>query len=155
MQSLPPLLAPLAGLCALAILLISSCIRESHRIYNYFDQFSVFSRYLPRPSRLRALGMAIPIVLFGGLIPVLVSLFINRKHNPPLVATHALTCALLQFPFTFVLIVFVLHRLLPASPKRSMKVAGCLVALLIPVIGAEWLIIRLASRLLALYSARQ
>lgn len=155
MQSLLPLLTPIAGLSVLAILLVSACIREAMLIYNYLDQFSVFSRYLPRPSRLRALAMAIPMVLFGGTIPVLVSLFINRKNNPPLLASHALTCALLQFPFTFVLIVFVLHRLLPASPKRSLKVAGCFVALLIPVIGAEWLVIRIASRLMVLYAARQ
>jgi hypothetical protein len=155
MQSLPPLFPPLAGLCVLAIFLVSACIREAHLIYNYLDQFSVFSRYLPRPSRLKALGMAIPIVLFGGLIPALVSLFINRKNVPPLVASQVLTCALLQFPFTFVLIVFLFHRMLPASPKRSMKVAGCLIGLLIPVFGAEWLIIKLASRLLVLYAARQ
>jgi hypothetical protein len=155
MQSLLPLLTPLAGLFALAILLVSACIREAHLIYNYLDQFSVFSRYLPRPSRMRAIAMAIPMVLFGGLIPVLVSLFIKRNHNPPLVGSHVLTCALLQFPLTFVLIVFVFHRLLPASPMRSLKVAGCLVGLLIPVIGAEWLLIKVASRLLVLYTARQ
>jgi hypothetical protein len=154
MQSLLPLLTPLSSLLALATLLLAACIREAHLLYNYMDQFSVFSRYLPRPSWLRALGMALPMVLFGGVIPLLVSLFIQRNHNPPLVGSHVLACTLLQFPFTFVFIVFVFHRLLPASPMRSLKVAGCLVGLLIPVVGAEWLLIKVASRLLVLYGYR-
>jgi hypothetical protein len=37
---------------------------------------------------------------------------------------------------------------------RSLKVAGCLVGLLIPVVGAEWLLIKVASRLLVLYGYR-
>jgi hypothetical protein len=145
------LLTPLAGLLVLATLLLAACIREAHLLYNYMDQFSVFSRHLPRPSWLRALGMALPIVLFGGLIPLLVSLFLQRNQNPPLVGSHVLTCALLQFPFTFIVMIFVFHRLLPASPRRSLKVAGCLFGLLIPVLGVEWLLIKVLSRLLPLY----
>lgn len=155
MQTSLSLLPPLASLLALATLLLAACIREAHLLYNYLDQFSVFARHLPRPSWLRALAMALPIVLFGGLIPILISLFLKRNHNPPLVVSHLMVCVLLQFPFTFVFILFVFHRLLPASLRRSLKVAGCLVGLLIPVIGAEWLLIKVISRLMMLYGIRQ
>ena len=148
------LLTPLASLLALATLLLAACIREAHLLYNYVDQFSLYSRHLPRPTWLRSLRMALPIVLFGGLIPMLVSLFIHRKNNPPLVGSHLLACVLLQFPFTFAFMIFVFHRGLPASPRRSMKLAGCLVGLLIPVAGVEWLLIKVLSRLLQIYGVR-
>lgn len=154
MQTSLSLLTPLASLLALATLLLAACIREAHLVYNYLDQFSVFSRHLPRPSWLRSLAMALPMVLFGGMIPIAVSLFLQRNNTPPLVGSHVLACVLLQFPFTFVFTIFVFHRGLPASPRRSLKVAGCLVGLLIPVVGLEWLLIKVLSRLLQIYDVR-
>ncbi|MFN8858631.1 MAG: hypothetical protein ACK50P_23920 [Planctomycetaceae bacterium] len=148
MSSLTSTLPHFIALLCLTLLLGTAVLREGIQLYNYLDQFALNSRYIPAPPRLRALLMALPIILVGVVLPVSASLLLNRRADPPIRGAHMLICILLAFPFTLISAVLVLHRFLPASLFRSLKVAGCLFGLLIPVLGSVWLVIKLFSRAL-------
>ena len=148
MSFLPATFPHFAALLGLVLLLGTACVREAIQLYNYFDQFALNSRYIPAPARLRALLMALPVILVGVILPVSISLWMKQRSDPPIQAPHMLICMLLAFPITLMTAVLVLHKMLPASPFRSLKVAGCLFGLLIPVIGSVWLVIKVFTRAL-------